>query len=55
MKRYRGKCPICGDSIIEVDNVPVRYVKQGCIKQYFHLSCLDKIKRGSDHGKTEEA
>ena len=51
MKKYKGKCPICGNSIIEADNVPIGYVKQGYLKQYFHLVCLDKIKRGSDHGK----
>lgn len=51
MKRYRGKCPICGKNIIEDDNVPIGYVKQGYLKQYFHLVCLDKIKRGSDNGK----
>lgn len=55
MKRFKGKCPICGRSVIEDEGIPIGYVKQGAIGSYFHLSCLDKIKRGSDHGKTEEA
>lgn len=53
MKKYKGKCPICGSSIIEADNVPIGYVKQGYLKQYFHLSCLESIGRGYN-GKAEE-
>lgn len=55
MKKYRGKCPICGNAVIEYEDDPVGYIKQGVISSYFHLSCLDKIKRGSDNGKTKEA
>lgn len=55
MKKYRGKCPICGRSVVEDNEIPIGYVKQGYIKQYFHLGCLFRIRRGSDNGKAEEA
>lgn len=55
MKKYKGKCPICGNSVIQDENILIGYVKQGAIGCYFHLDCLDKIKRGSDHGKAKEA
>ena len=55
MKRFRGKCSICGNAVIEDEGIPIGYIKQGVISSYFHLSCLDKIKRGSDNGKTKEA
>ena len=55
MKRFRGKCSICGNAVIEDEGIPIGYIKQGAVGSYFHLSCLDKIKRGSDNGKTKEA
>lgn len=54
---YKGTCPICNKNIfIKSDadaSVYYGYVYQGKIKRYFHLSCLDSIKRGNDYGKKE--
>lgn len=54
---YKGTCPICNKDIFIKSNVEASayygYVYQGKIKRYFHLACLDSIKRGSSHGKKE--
>ena len=54
---YKGTCPICNENIfIKSDadaSVYYGYVYQGKIKRYFHLKCLDSIKRGNDHGQKE--
>lgn len=52
---YKGSCPICNKSVVlyghnvEADN-HIGYIYQGKIKRYFHLACLDSIKRGNTHG-----
>ena len=55
---YKGTCPICNDHILinsRVDaTVYYGYVYQGEIKRYFHLRCLDSIKRGSTNVKEEQ-
>lgn len=47
--KYKGLCPICNKAVInDPDNTG--YIYQGKIKRYFHLACLDSIKRGNTHG-----
>ena len=48
---YKGSCPICNKAVIvdsqeKSKNINYGYIYQGKIKRYFHLTCLDMIKRG---------
>ena len=54
---YVGSCPICNNPVFLNDKIhtePTGYVYQGKIKRYFHLSCLDSIKRGNTNVKEEQ-
>ena len=55
---YKGTCPICNENIFIHSDVEATvyygYVYQGKIKRYFHLRCLDSIKRGSTNVKEEQ-
>lgn len=57
MSYYKGTCPICNEHIFIQSDVEATvyygYIYQGKIKRYFHLSCLNSIKRGNDHGQKE--
>ena len=54
---YKGTCPICNEGIFIRSNAEASvyygYVYQGKIKRYFHLRCLDSIKRGNSNVKKE--
>lgn len=56
--RYLGKCAICNGNMYEEDPKSkymfLGFVYQGKIKRYFHLSCLDSIKRGNSNVKKEQ-
>ena len=49
-------CPICNNMIYNANSEVKRisptvgYIYQGKIRRYFHLACLDSIKRGSNNG-----
>lgn len=50
---YKGTCPICNKNMFvdtSTSNTDIQYIYQGKIKRYFHLSCLDSIKRGKTNG-----
>lgn len=52
---FKGPCAICNKPVVEYGhNVEadkhIGYIYQGKIKRYFHLACLDSIKRGSNNG-----
>ena len=57
MSYYKGTCPICNEHIFIQSDLEATtyygYIYQGKIKRYFHLSCLDSIKRGNNHGQKE--
>ena len=45
-------CPICNKTVFLNSEwkKSVGYVYQGKVRRYFHLACLESIKRGSYHG-----
>ena len=50
---YHGSCPICSGPVIsykDTKDKEVGYIYQGKIRRYFHLACLDSIKRGNNRG-----
>ena len=53
---YQYVCPICNkmidNAINEVKriNPTVGYIYQGKTRKYFHLNCLNSIKRGKSNG-----